>query len=58
VSAETADCHAAPDIWVDVLDRSERELAAGQTVDGAPLMRRLDGSIARLEAKKAGARRG
>ena len=36
------------------LARSEAELAAGQIVSGDELLRELDESIARMEAKRAG----
>jgi hypothetical protein len=35
--------------WLDSLDESEAELAAGQTVNPAAMRRRLRDSIARLE---------
>jgi hypothetical protein len=43
--------------WRKALEISEAQLAAGQTVDGRDVLRRLDESIARLEANKAAARR-
>ena len=36
------------------LDRSEAELAAGQIVPGDEVLRELDESIARMEAKRSG----
>jgi hypothetical protein len=51
------DIQDAPKAWREALDRSAAQLAAGQTVDGRDVLRRLDESIARLEAKKAAARR-
>jgi hypothetical protein len=36
------------------LARSEAELAAGQIVSGDEVLRELDESIARMEAKRAG----
>jgi hypothetical protein len=36
------------------LARSETELAAGQIVSGDEVLRKLDESIARMEAKRAG----
>ena len=38
------------------LARSEAELAAGQIVSGDDVLRELDESIARVEAKRAGRR--
>jgi hypothetical protein len=43
----------APAGWLEALDRSEAQLAAGETVPGEEVMRELDKSIARLEAKRA-----
>jgi hypothetical protein len=43
----------APKAWQDSLNRSIAQLAAGLTVDGTNVWRRLDESIARLEAKDA-----
>ncbi len=39
---------------LDSLARSEAELAAGQIVPGDEVLRELDDSIARMEAKRAG----
>jgi hypothetical protein len=44
----------APAGWLEALDRSEAQLAAGETVPGEEVMRELYESIARLEAKHAG----
>jgi hypothetical protein len=44
----------APAGWLEALQRSEAQLAAGQTVPGDAVMRELQESIARLEAKRAG----
>ncbi len=40
----------APAGWLEALDESEAELAAGMTVPGDIIMRELYDSIARLEA--------
>jgi hypothetical protein len=42
-----------PSGWLEVLAESEAELAAGLSVSGDVIMRELDESIARLEAKQA-----
>ncbi len=42
----------APAGWLEALERSEAQLAAGQTVPGEEVMRELYESIARLEAKR------
>ena len=39
-----------PPSWVEALDRSEAQLAAGQVVDGSAVRQRLRDSIARMEA--------
>lgn len=44
----------APAGWRESLDRSEAQLAAGETVPGEKVMRELYESIARLESKHAG----
>jgi hypothetical protein len=49
-----------PAEWLDALAESEAQLAAGQTVPAAEVMRGLRDGIARLEAasgRKAAARR-
>jgi hypothetical protein len=51
------DIQDAPKAWREALDRSAAQFAAGQTVDGGDVLRRLDESIARLEVKEVGARR-
>jgi hypothetical protein len=43
----------APAGWLEALAESEAQLAAGQIVSGEEVMRELDESIARLEAKHA-----
>jgi PHD/YefM family antitoxin component YafN of YafNO toxin-antitoxin module len=45
----------APPGWLEALAESEAELAAGKTVPSEPIMQRLRETIARLEAKRAGA---
>lgn len=45
----------APPGWLEALAESEAELAAGLTVPSEPIMQRLRETIARLEAKRAGA---
>jgi hypothetical protein len=47
-----------PTGWRDALARSEAQLAAGQIVSGEEIMRELDESTARLEARQAGDRKG
>jgi len=47
----------APAGWLEALARSEAQLAAGQIVSGEEIMRELDESSARLEARQAGARK-
>jgi hypothetical protein len=42
-----------PPGWLEILEESEAELAAGQTVPGEVVHRELQESIARLEAKAA-----
>ena len=42
-----------PQSWLDALERSEAQLAAGQTVPAEPIMQRLRDSIAELERKAA-----
>jgi phage terminase Nu1 subunit (DNA packaging protein) len=42
-----------PQTWIDALAESEADLAAGRLVDGATVMRGLDESIARMQAKLA-----
>jgi hypothetical protein len=43
--------------WVAALDRSDAQLAAGETVPLAPFMQRLRQSIEHLEAKQQTSRR-
>ncbi len=42
-----------PPGWLEILEESEAELAAGLTVPGDEVMRELHESIARLESKQA-----
>jgi hypothetical protein len=42
-----------PQNWLGALERSEAQLAAGQTVPAEPIMQRLRDSIAELERKAA-----
>ena len=42
-----------PQSWLDALEPSEAQLAAGQTVPAEPIMQRLRDSIAELERKAA-----
>jgi hypothetical protein len=46
-----------PPGWLEILEESEAELAAGQIVSGEAVHRELRESIARLEAKAATRRR-
>lgn len=48
---DTSDAPQSPQRWLDDLEESEAELAAGQTVKSGPLRQRLRDSIARLEAR-------
>lgn len=43
----------APQHWVDALDRSAAEIAAGRTVPIEPVLDRLRASIARMRAAEA-----
>ena len=43
----------APDGWLESLERSEAQLAAGEIVSGDNVMRELHASVARMEAKRA-----
>jgi len=51
--AETTNPAEPPAFWLEALAESEAELAAGLTVPGEVVMRKLRESIARLEAKRA-----
>jgi hypothetical protein len=43
----------APAGWVKALDRSDAQIAAGQTIPLEPMLDELRASIARMEAKRA-----
>ena len=43
----------APAGWLEALERSEAQLAAGQVVSGDEVIRKLHASIARVEARQA-----
>jgi len=45
----------APPGWLEALDESEAELAAGQTVPGEAVHQRIRDSLTRTEAKRAAA---
>ena len=47
-----------PSGWLDAIEESEAELAAGLTVAGDEVMRELYESIARLEARQTGDKAG
>lgn len=44
---------SAPVGWIEALDRSDAQLAAGQVVSGTKVMAKLRAAIDRLEAKRA-----
>ena len=44
----------APAGWLEALDRSEADLAAGRTVPLEPVLARLRDSIKRMEVRQAG----
>jgi len=44
----------APQDWIDALDESVADIAAGRVVSGERVRRELLESISRLEAKRAG----
>ena len=44
----------APAGWLEVLERSEADLAAGRTVPLEPVLARMRESIKRMEARQAG----
>lgn len=39
--------------WLEVLERSEAQLVAGEAVSGNDVIRELHASVARMEAKRA-----
>lgn len=47
----------APQPWLDAMAEAEADIQAGRTVDSAMVMRRLDQSIAEMQAEIAGAAR-
>jgi predicted transcriptional regulator len=47
----------APQDWIDALDESMADIAAGRVVSGDVVRRELLESIARMEAKPASARK-
>lgn len=47
----------APQAWIEALERSELDLAAGHTVDASVVHERLSVSIALVEARLAARRR-
>ncbi len=51
-----AQTRAAPAGWLEALERSEAQLARGETVPLEPVLERLRATIARMDAKRAGAR--
>ena len=53
---QARDESGGPRDWLEALEQSEAQLAAGETVDGAEVLRRLDESIARIKARKAAKR--
>lgn len=48
------DAVPVPAGWVESLERSEAQLARGETVPLEPVLDRLRATIARMEAKRAG----
>jgi hypothetical protein len=42
----------APPGWLEALDRADADLAAGRTVPGDAIMRRLRETLAEMEAKR------
>ena len=47
-----------PALWLEALEESRAELAAGLTVPGDAVMRELYEGIARLEARQTGSKAG
>jgi len=43
----------APATWLEALERSKAQIAAGQTVPLAPVLQRLRASVDRMESKRA-----
>jgi hypothetical protein len=44
---------APPQEWLDALARADADVAAGRTVSGEGIMRRLRQTLAEMEARKA-----
>lgn len=44
-----------PQAWLDAMATADADLQAGRTVESATVMRRLDQSIAEMQAEIAGA---
>ena len=44
-----------PQAWLDAMAEAEADIQAGRTVDSATIMRRLDQSIAEMQAEIKGA---
>jgi hypothetical protein len=57
VPAARTSKRAAPKAWLDALEESEKDVAAGRTVSSAEVMQLLNEGIARLEAKRGARRR-
>lgn len=53
--AAPVETRKAPAGWRESLERSEAQLARGETVPLEPVLDRVRASIARMEAKRAGA---
>ncbi len=52
--AAAAETRKAPAGWLEALERSEAQLARGETVPLEPVLDLMRASIARMEAKRAG----
>ncbi len=53
VSLSQPDVAEAPAGWLEALEISEAQIAAGQTVPIEPVLDRLKATLARMEAKQA-----
>jgi hypothetical protein len=51
---DETDEKTAPAGWVESLERSEAQIAAGLTLPLEPVLDRMRATIARMEAKRAG----
>jgi hypothetical protein len=51
--AAQVETRTAPAGWLEALDRSEAELARGETVPLEPVLNLMRASIARMDAKRA-----